>query len=48
MTIAAQLLRDTGEPLSAIAGKIGYISEFAFASAFKRQYGTAPGKHRRT
>lgn len=48
MTIAARLLRDTGEPLSAIAGKIGYTSEFAFASAFKRQYGSAPGKHRRT
>ena len=48
MTIAAQLLRDTDEPLSVIAGKVGYTSEFAFASAFKRDYGTAPGKYRRT
>jgi AraC-like DNA-binding protein len=48
MTIAAQILRDTGEPLNVVAGKVGYTSEFAFASAFKRHYGTAPGKHRRT
>jgi AraC-like DNA-binding protein len=47
MTLAERLLRDTTEPLSAIAGKSGYTSEFAFASAFKRHYGTAPGKFRR-
>ncbi|GAB3469165.1 AraC family transcriptional regulator [Actinophytocola sediminis] len=47
MTTATRLLRDTDEPLRAIAGKVGYTSEFAFASAFKRQFGTAPGQHRR-
>jgi len=47
MTLAARLLRDTGEPLSVIAAKSGYTSEFAFATAFKRQFGVPPGKHRR-
>jgi AraC-like DNA-binding protein len=47
MTTAARLLRQTDTPLSTIASKVGYTSEFAFANAFKRQYGTAPGKYRR-
>ncbi|MEN3268293.1 MAG: hypothetical protein V7646_5187 [Pseudonocardia sp.] len=29
------------------AGSVGYASEFAFANAFTRQYGTAPGRYRR-
>lgn len=48
MTTAARLLQETDAPLSAIAAKVGYTSEFAFASAFKRQHGTAPGRYRRT
>jgi AraC-like DNA-binding protein len=48
MTIASQLLRDTDEPLRAVARKVGYTSEFAFASAFKRQFGLAPGQYRRS
>ncbi|MET0233534.1 MAG: AraC family transcriptional regulator [Kibdelosporangium sp.] len=47
MTVAARLLRETGEPLRTVAGKVGYTSEFAFASAFKRQFGMAPGQYRR-
>ncbi|RSM91702.1 AraC family transcriptional regulator [Kibdelosporangium aridum] len=47
MTIAAQMLRDTTEPLAVIARKVGYASEFAFATAFKRQFGSPPGKYRR-
>ncbi len=47
MTIAARLLRDTDATLSTVAEQVGYTSEFAFANAFKRHYGTAPGKHRR-
>jgi AraC-like DNA-binding protein len=47
LTTAARLLRQTDTPLSTIASKVGYTSEFAFANAFKRQYGTAPGKYRR-
>lgn len=47
MTTAARLLRGTDLPLGQIAAKTGYTSEFAFAHAFKREYGTAPGRYRR-
>jgi transcriptional regulator GlxA family with amidase domain len=47
MTTAARLLRLSDAPLSAVAGKAGYGSEFAFAKAFKREYGLAPGRYRR-
>lgn len=48
MTIAARHLCESGAPLSAIAGKVGYTSEYAFAHAFKRQHGLAPGRYRQT
>lgn len=48
MTVAARLLRDTDRPLNSIAREIGYASEFAFANAFKREFGRAPGQYRRT
>jgi AraC-like DNA-binding protein len=48
MTLAARLLRDSAAPLAAIAGKVGYTSEFAFAHAFKREYGLAPGGFRQS
>lgn len=48
MLTAARLLRDTDAALSAIARKVGYTSEFAFAKAFKREYGLAPGRYRHT
>ncbi|MGW4069031.1 AraC family transcriptional regulator [Nocardia grenadensis] len=44
---AARILRDSDAALNEIAGAIGYSSEFAFANAFKREYGMAPGKYRR-
>lgn len=44
---AARLLRDSDGALSTIAAAVGYGSEFAFANAFKREYGMAPGKYRR-
>ncbi len=47
MTTAARLLRETDGALSSIAKQTGYSSEFAFAKAFKRRYGTAPGGYRR-
>ncbi|HEY4851537.1 MAG TPA: AraC family transcriptional regulator [Streptosporangiaceae bacterium] len=34
-------------PIGAIAKEIGYTSQFAFANAFKRTFGTAPGRYRR-
>lgn len=48
MTLAARLLRDGDAALAAVARKVGYTSEFAFAHAFKREYGTAPGAFRRS
>lgn len=48
MTLAAQHLRGTDTPLAAVAARIGYTSPFAFATAFKREYGTAPGAYRNT
>jgi methylphosphotriester-DNA--protein-cysteine methyltransferase len=47
MTTAARLLRESDAPLGEVSTRIGYTSEFAFANAFKREYGTAPGKYRR-
>ncbi|MFD0560017.1 AraC-like DNA-binding protein [Stackebrandtia endophytica] len=47
MTLAARLLTDTDRPLSAVSTQVGYRSEFAFASAFKRQFGSPPGQYRR-
>ncbi|MGW7367142.1 AraC family transcriptional regulator [Streptomyces sp. NPDC054841] len=47
MTTAGRLLRESDAPLRAIAERAGYTSEFAFAKAFKREYGLAPGHYRR-
>jgi AraC-like DNA-binding protein len=47
MTMAARALRDTDAPLAAVATRAGYTSEFAFAKAFKREFGIAPGGYRR-
>jgi AraC-like DNA-binding protein len=47
MTMAARSLRETDAPIAAIANEIGYTSQFAFANAFKRALGTAPGRYRR-
>jgi AraC-like DNA-binding protein len=48
MTVAAGRLRDTDRTLGAIAAEVGYGSEFAFAAAFKRRFGTPPGRYRLT
>lgn len=47
MALARERLRDTDEGIAAIAAAVGYSSEFAFAAAFKRHVGTAPGQWRR-
>ncbi|MGV9453109.1 AraC family transcriptional regulator [Streptomyces sp. NPDC003635] len=47
LSSAARILRDSDAPLSAVAGQVGYTSEFAFAHAFKRHHGLAPGRFRR-
>ncbi|MEU7634137.1 AraC family transcriptional regulator [Nocardia sp. NPDC049220] len=48
MTTAARALRESNAPLKAVSRQIGYNSEYAFAKAFKRDYGVAPGRYRRT
>ena len=47
MTTAAGLLRGDDRPVQRVAEQVGYVSEFAFAKAFKRAYGTSPGRYRR-
>ena len=47
MTAAGRLLRETDARLADVAERVGYRSEFAFAKAFKREYGLAPGSYRR-
>jgi AraC-like DNA-binding protein len=43
----AHLLRETKAPLAVIARQVGYSSEFAFAGAFRREFGISPGRFRR-
>ncbi|MEV4441214.1 AraC family transcriptional regulator [Streptomyces sp. NPDC049577] len=47
LSTAARLLRESDAPLAAVARQVGYASEFAFANAFKREFGTAPGAFRK-
>lgn len=47
MTLAARQLVDTDAPLRDVATAVGYTSEFAFATAFRRAHGLAPGRYRR-
>jgi len=46
MDLAARLLRETDEPLPAVAAAAGYESEFAFSKAFRRSRGVPPGRFR--
>ncbi|SHN35102.1 AraC family transcriptional regulator [Cryptosporangium aurantiacum] len=46
MTLAADLLRRSDAPLAVVSRQIGYTSEYAFANAFRREYGTSPGRYR--
>jgi AraC-like DNA-binding protein len=47
MERARQLLAQSELPLTAIAERVGYASEFAFNRAFKRHYAVPPGTYRR-
>ncbi len=47
MTLAGRALRAGDAPLRLVAQQTGYASEFAFAKAFKREYGVAPGQYRK-
>ncbi|MFI1660582.1 AraC family transcriptional regulator [Streptomyces sp. NPDC020472] len=46
LTRAAALLRDTGDPLAAVARRVGYGSPYALSHAFRREFGVAPGRYR--
>ncbi|WP_093160732.1 AraC family transcriptional regulator [Saccharopolyspora antimicrobica] len=46
LTTAARLLRDSDAPLSVVAARVGYSSEYAFANAFRREFTIAPGRYR--
>ncbi|MEV0092587.1 AraC family transcriptional regulator [Streptomyces sp. NPDC050738] len=48
MTKAGKLLREDDLPLRVVAEQAGYATEFAFAKAFKREFGIAPGTYRRS
>jgi AraC-like DNA-binding protein len=47
MDLAARRLKDTGDPIDAIARSVGYRSEYAFSRAFRRHRGQPPGRFRR-
>ncbi|MFF0017405.1 AraC family transcriptional regulator [Streptomyces sp. NPDC005374] len=46
LTFAATLLRDTPDPLAAIARRVGYGTPYALSHAFSREFGTTPGQYR--
>ena len=46
MQRARSMLRDQQATVAAIATRVGYSSDGAFAAAFKREVGTAPGAYR--
>ena len=47
MDLAARRLKDTTDPVEAIAHGVGYTSEYAFNRAFRRHRGQPPGRYRR-
>jgi AraC-like DNA-binding protein len=47
MTVAARLLQTTDASVDAIAGRVGYSSEYAFGKAFKRELDVPPARYRR-
>ncbi|MFF0293016.1 AraC family transcriptional regulator [Kitasatospora sp. NPDC004614] len=46
LALAAARLRDTPDPLAAIARRVGYGTPYAFSHAFQREFGTTPGRYR--
>lgn len=47
MDLAARRLKDTTDPVEAVARSVGYTSEYAFNRAFSRHRGQPPGRYRR-
>lgn len=46
LNLAAALLMEESLSVGEVAQRVGYDSDTAFSSAFKRRYGTAPGAYR--
>ncbi|MER5964781.1 AraC family transcriptional regulator [Streptomyces sp. NPDC002057] len=46
LTRAAALLRETDDPLAAVARRVGYSTPYALSHAFRREFGTTPGRYR--
>ena len=46
LTLAADLLREPGSTIAAVADQVGYGSPYALSIAFKRAYGVSPKAHR--
>jgi transcriptional regulator GlxA family with amidase domain len=47
LNLAARRLRDADEAIAAVAGQVGYSSEYSFSRAFTRYHGQPPGRYRR-
>lgn len=47
MLVAGERLRSTGDSVAAIAGSLGYESESAFSTAFRRVMGSSPRQYSR-
>jgi AraC-like DNA-binding protein len=47
LTLAADLLREPGATVGAVARQVGYGSAYALSTAFKRERGVTPREHRR-
>jgi AraC-like DNA-binding protein len=46
LALAADLLREPGTTIGAVARQVGYGSPFALSAAFKRAFGISPQQHR--
>jgi AraC-like DNA-binding protein len=46
LALAADLLREPGTTIGAVAQQVGYSSPFALSTAFKRVRGVTPNQHR--
>ncbi|MEU3018556.1 MULTISPECIES: AraC family transcriptional regulator [unclassified Nocardiopsis] len=46
LTTASRMLREEDVPIGSVATRVGYSSQFAFANAFKREFGQSPGRYR--
>ncbi|MUL40618.1 AraC family transcriptional regulator [Streptomonospora sp. PA3] len=47
LELAAELLREPGATVAAVARRVGYATPFALSAAFKRAHGLSPDQHRR-